>query len=208
MVINQYPLNKAKIPIISPILENGLFITDFTENAQLFNDYFILQCTTTDSGSELPQHVPVPTSLINDFNISEEKILNIIGSLNPNKAHGWDEIFIIMMKISDVSLLTPLKIIFTTCLRQGVFPEILKCTNVVPVHKKSEKNVKSNYHPISLLPIFGKMYKISFTTPYTCILLHVICSTPINQVFVLVTQQLRIILRIEAILSIFLRILL
>ena len=152
-------LNKAKIPIIPPLLENGLFITDFTEKAQLFNDYFIIQCTTIDTGSDLPRNIPIPTSLISDLNISEEKILNIIRSLNPNKAHGWDEISIRMIKISDASLLTPLRIIFTNCLRQGVFPEIWKCANVVPVHKKNEKNVKSNYRPISLLPIFGKMFE-------------------------------------------------
>ena len=152
-------LNKAKIPIIPPLLENGLFITDFTEKAQLFNDYFILQCTTIDTGSDLPRNIPVPTSLISDLHISEEKILNIIRSLNPNKAHGWDEISIRMIKISNASLLTPLRIIFTNCLRQGVFPEIWKCANVVPVHKKNEKNVKSNYRPISLLPIFGKMFE-------------------------------------------------
>ena len=45
-------LNKAKIPIIPPLLENGQFVTDFTEKAQLFNDYFILQCTTIDTGNE------------------------------------------------------------------------------------------------------------------------------------------------------------
>ena len=150
-------LNKAKIPIIPPLLENGFFITDFTEKAQLFNDYFILQCTTIDTGSELPQDTPLSSTLIGDFIISEEKILNIIRSLNPNKAHGWDEISIRMIKLSDASLVTPLKIVFTNCLRQGVFPEIWKHANVVPVHKKNEKNVKSNYRPISLLPIFGKM---------------------------------------------------
>ena len=150
-------LNKAKIPIIPPLLENGLFITDFTEKAQLFNDYFILQCTTIDTGSEIPQDPPEKSTLIEDFCISEEKILKIIRSLNPNKAHGWDEISIRMIKLSDVSLVTPLKIIFTNCLKHGVFPEIWKCANVVPVHKKNEKNLKSNYRPISLLPIFGKM---------------------------------------------------
>ena len=51
--------------------------------------------------------------MINDFDISEEKILNIIRSLNPNKAHGWDEISIRMIKLSDASLVTPLKKIFT-----------------------------------------------------------------------------------------------
>ena len=78
-------LNKAKTPIIPPLLENGLFITDFTEKAQLFNDYFILQCTTVDTGSEIPQDTPGMSTLIGEFGISEEKILKIIKSLNPNK---------------------------------------------------------------------------------------------------------------------------
>ena len=80
-------LNKAKIPIMLPLLENGLLVTDLTEKAQIFNDYFILQCTTIDTGSEIPHDAPVPTSLISEFLISDDKILNIIRSLNPNKAH-------------------------------------------------------------------------------------------------------------------------
>ena len=80
-------LNKVKIPMIPPLLENGLFVTDLTEKAQIFNDYFILQCTTIDTGSEIPQDAPATTTLINDFVISEEKILNIIRSLNPNLKH-------------------------------------------------------------------------------------------------------------------------
>ena len=71
-------LNKVKIPIIQPLLENGWFVTDFTEKAQLFNDYFILQCMTIDTGSEIPHDMPVPVALINEFSISDEKILNII----------------------------------------------------------------------------------------------------------------------------------
>ena len=31
-------LNKVKIPIIPPLLEDGLFVTDFAEKAQIFND--------------------------------------------------------------------------------------------------------------------------------------------------------------------------
>ena len=74
-------LNKAKIPIIPPLLENGLFITDFTEKAQLFNDYFILQCTTIDTDGEIPTNFQAPHTLINDFPITDEKILDIIRSL-------------------------------------------------------------------------------------------------------------------------------
>ena len=161
-------LNKAKIPMIPPLLENGLFVTDFAEKAQIFNDYFILQCTTIDTGSEIPQETPVTMTLITDFVIPEEKILNIIRSLNPNKAHGWDEISVRMIKLSDDALVLPLKTIFINCLRRGLFPEIWKHANVVPVHKKNEKNVKGNYRPISLLPIFGKILeKLIFDSLYS-----------------------------------------
>ena len=107
---------------------------DFTEKAQIFNEYFILQCTTIDTGSELPQDATAPSSLISDFPISDEKILNIIRSLNPNKAHGWAEISVRMIKLSDTALVITLKIIFKNCLRRGLFPEIWKYANVVPVH--------------------------------------------------------------------------
>ena len=109
--------------MIPPLLENELFVTDFAEKAQIFNDYFILQCTTIDTGSEIPQETPVTTTLITDFVIPEEKILNIIRSLNPNKAHGWDEISVRMIKLSDDALVLPLKTIFINCLRCGLFPE-------------------------------------------------------------------------------------
>ena len=62
-----------------------------------------------------------------------------------------------MIKLSDDAVALPLKIIFTNCLRCGLFPEIWKHANVVPVHKNNENNLKENYRPISLLPIFGKI---------------------------------------------------
>ena len=121
--------------------------------------------------------MPAPSSLISDFPISDEKILNIIRSLNPNKAHGWDGISVRMIKLSDAALVVPLKIIFEDCLRRGVFPEIWKHANVVPVHKKNEKNLKGNYRPISLLTIFGKileklMYDSLYSHLVSCRLLN------------------------------------
>ena len=132
-------LNKVKIPMIPPLLENGVFVTDFTEKAQIFNDYFILQCTTINTGSQIPQDTPVTTALISDFVISDEKILDIIRSLNPNKVHGWDEISVRMIKLSDVALVLPLRIIFTNCLRCGLFPEVWKYANECRFIRKMRK---------------------------------------------------------------------
>ena len=160
-------LNKAKIPIIPPLLENDVFVLDFTAKAEIFNDYFIQQCTTINTGSELPPILVPNAPLLTDVSISDEKILNIIRSLNPNKAHGWDDISVRMIKICDDALLLPLSIIFESCMSQGVFPEVWKQANVVPIHKKNSKNLKQNYRPISLLPIFGKILeKLIFDSLY------------------------------------------
>ena len=64
-----------------------------------------------------------------------------------------------MIKICSQSLTLPLKIIFEHSNKKGKFPEIWKKANVVPVHKREDKMLVKNYRPISLLPIFGKMFE-------------------------------------------------
>ena len=40
---------------------------------------------------------------------------------------------------------------------KGIFPDQLKIAKIIPIHKGGAKNIASNYRPISLLPIFGKV---------------------------------------------------
>ena len=63
-----------------------------------------------------------------------------------------------MIKICSHSLILLLKIIFEHFLKKGKFPEIWKKANLVPIHKKDKMLVKY-YCPISLLPIFRKMFE-------------------------------------------------
>ena len=44
-------------------------------------------------------------------------------------------------------------------LEKGVFPDDWKNSNVVPIHKRDSKNLIKNYRPISLLPIFSKVFE-------------------------------------------------
>ena len=96
---------------------------------------------------------------LKSFNINEKDTISIIKSLNSNKAHGYDNLSIRMIKICEESISLPLKIIFETSLKHGVFPEIWKKANVVPSHKKENKTLIKNYRPISLLPIFSKIFE-------------------------------------------------
>ena len=51
------------------------------------------------------------------------------------------------------ALVTPLSIIYTNFIKKGVFPNLWKMANVVPVYKKDSKQLMKNYRPISLLPV-------------------------------------------------------
>ena len=95
-----------------------------------------------------------PTSI----NFTQDDILKIIQNLNPNKAHGSDK-SIAMTKIYGNSLCKLLEMIFKSCIIKGEFPSERKKVNVVPVHKKSDKQSLKNYRPISLLPIFVKIFE-------------------------------------------------
>ena len=57
--------------------------------------------------------------------------------------------------------------IYEKCLESGIYPPLWKRANVIPVHKKGGRQSKQNYRPISLLPIFGKIFeKIIFEAIY------------------------------------------
>ena len=45
------------------------------------------------------------------------------------------------------------------CLRTGLYPSSWKKANIIPIHKKESRQSKKNYRPISLLPIFGKIFE-------------------------------------------------
>ena len=86
-------------------------------------------------------------------------IAKIISYLDPNKAHGHDMLSIRMIKLCGNSICKPLSIIFNDCLNKGKFPHEWKKANVVPVHKKGNKQSLKNYRPISLLPICSKIFE-------------------------------------------------
>ena len=41
----------------------------------------------------------------------------------------------------------------------GIFPDSLKFANITPIHKKDEATDKENYRPVSVLPLFSKIFE-------------------------------------------------
>ena len=129
------------------------------EKAKIFNDFFAKQCTLIVNNSILPEFKFLTDKRIDNVLINENDILTLIRNLNPNKAVGADCISGQMLLFCDESVVPPLKIIFSNILHSGVYPDTWKLANVVPIHKKEDKQLIKNYRPISLLPIFGKIFE-------------------------------------------------
>ena len=62
-----------------------------------------------------------------------------------------------MLKECGPSIYKPLEIIFNQCLNTRVSPSEWKKGNIVPIHKKGDKQALQNYLPVSLLPVCGKI---------------------------------------------------
>ena len=149
-----------KIPCIPPLFHCNKYITDFKEKCELFNSFFATQCSVIDTNSTIPTNiVSLTDNSLNDIIIESSDILKVLMNLDPNKSHGPDMISIRMLKLCHISICKPLIIIFKNCMNHGKFPSEWKKANVVPIHKKGDKQLLKNYRPISLLPICGKMFE-------------------------------------------------
>ena len=105
---------------------------------------------------------------LNTISFKDSDITSIIKSLKPTKAHGADNISIRMIQLCGDSITLPLTLIFKFSLRNGIFPATWKMANIIPVQKKEEKHIVKNYRPISLLPIFVKIFeRLLFNSLFT-----------------------------------------
>ena len=112
------------------------------------------------NSSKFPSHLHHWTgNHLSSVNFCQDDIAKIIQNLDPNKAHGHDNISIRMLKICGSSIYKPLEMIFKQCIETGVFPSEWKKANIVPIHKKGDKQTLENYRPVSLFPICGKTLK-------------------------------------------------
>ena len=134
----------------------------------IFNKLFADKCRPLKNNSVLPKsQIFLTQSRLSTLHFNEEELIKIIRNLNVYKAHGHDDISIRMIKTCDKSILKPLILLFENSTKSSYYPDIWKKSNIVPVHKKNDKQLVTNYRPISLLPIFGKIFeKIIFNRIY------------------------------------------
>ena len=89
--------------------------------------------------------------------IVETEIIKIIDKFNQNKSAGNDNIGNFVIKRVANEIAKPLASIFNLSITTGIVPQKLKIAKVIPIFKKDDAEVFSNYRPVSVLPCFSKI---------------------------------------------------
>jgi len=145
---------------ISKIKVNNKEITDHSAICQEFNNFF---CSIGDSlVDKLPGVNSCQTSFI-DYcspsvlnsmicnDVDQYELLSLISTLNSSKSPGPDNIGPKLIKEVAYCITEPLLYVINMSFHSGVFPDCLKIAKVVPIYKKDDRSLVSNYRPISLL---------------------------------------------------------
>jgi hypothetical protein len=91
--------------------------------------------------------------------IKEDFIIKQINKINTKKATGRDGVSAKILKIAKPVIAKPISELVNTSISLGKFPEKLKEAQVVPCYKKSNALDKSNYRPVSILPVISKFFE-------------------------------------------------
>lgn len=131
----------------------------------------------TNIGSDLDKEIPHTQKNFGNFlqgvfneslylnPTTKKEIISIICSIKCKPmCSGFDELPSLLIKRIAHSISDPLSFIINLSLETGIVPDKLKIAKVVPLFKSGEASVFSNYRPVSILPIFSKIYeKVIYT---------------------------------------------
>ena len=99
--------------------------------------------------------------------IHSQQSREAIGKLETSKSFGDDGTYSYFLKLAMPFIEDSLVYLFNTSLETSQFPYPWKIARVSPIFKDGDKTEKSNYRPISLLPVISRLFeKLVFNQLY------------------------------------------
>ena len=167
LIINEITKRKkcAGTSISSMYDNDGNKLTSQTEISNLLNWHFstigkrMAKQLTQRGGDPLSyiQHdVVAPLLMTLSTSYEFEKLID---ELDIKKAAGSDGIPCHLIKLTKAIIAPILSSLFNVCIFKSIFPDIFKIAEVIPLFKGGDMHILGNYRPISLLPLFGKLFE-------------------------------------------------
>ena len=150
-----------------PLIKDNQININPIDKAQVLNKYFADISKISDEPL-LPEEPEPPNYSLNLIHITNQDVKDQLHKLNASKPAGPDEMLPKLIKIISNSIVKPLTMLFNRSLQLGQVPYQWKMANISAIFKnKGEAHDPSNYRPISITSILGKILeKIIFKYLY------------------------------------------
>ena len=133
------------------------FLQSDKSKAEILNEQF-QSVFTKENLNKFPNKGKSPYSTMEDIKINSKGVHKFLKNLKLHKATGPDSIPSFILKAAADQLAPILTELYQTSLNTaGVVPQNWKDAHVVPLFKKDERHLASNYRPVSLISITCKV---------------------------------------------------
>ena len=154
--------NTPQQPLPDTFIENNEEIRGDENIAEGFNKFY------TNIGPNLAKKIKPSTISYKNYlkkssttfefqEVDEKKLSKIMSSILPKSSQGHDEISNQLLKEIYPAIQQPLLHLINLSLKLKYVPDHWKKAKLIPVFKSGQKNVFTNYRPISLLPTISKV---------------------------------------------------
>ena len=171
---------KFKKNIKASFVINGQLVEDRRQISNEFNDFFVSVakklnvkiCSSTLNGNGSRSNDNFKAYLSNRVQksiflspTSPSELMEIVQNLENDKA---SDISITILKKCMKYISSHLSEFLNKFMETGIFPEILKIGKITPIYKKDDPQLLNNYRPVSVIPIFGKIFeKVIYSRLYS-----------------------------------------
>ena len=94
--------------------------------------------------------------------MTEQATFENIGGLQNKKSHDCYGLSKFFIKTNNPAICSTLTVLFNRILEEEFYPECLKLAKIIPIHKSKKKESNTNYRPISLLLVSGKVFEKNY----------------------------------------------
>ena len=162
-LVNEMLFRSKGNPIQSTFILNDKESQDNHEIANYFNKYFAnIGLTIVNS---ISSNIDPMSYLENErlqsiylSPVNNKEVSDLIIGLK-NSSAGIDNVKPPVVKNVREEIIVPLVHLLNISLKTGIFPDLLKTAVVTPIYKNGARNSISNYRPVSVLPIFSKLFE-------------------------------------------------
>lgn len=166
-ILNRKPKSKPKI---TKLAHDDTVVTSPKDVANCFNNFFCNVAQRLKDGAQShlgpgdrsrPPESYLNTSQRNLISMAytECTLVEIEKYISSLKNKATSDLAIQPLKFVCKEIAPIIQHLVSSSLVQGIFPDLLKCAKVIPLHKSGSRSLASNYRPISLLSCFSKIYE-------------------------------------------------